>query len=270
MKKTFAVFALFLLSSLAFSFAIATFLSSNNPTAESKPDVTRYTYEIVQMYPHDSTAFTQGLLYSDGFIYEGTGLNGYSSLRQANLSTGMVTQQIELPHEYYGEGIAEVNDTIIQLTWTSKIGFIYNKTTLAYTSNFSYPFEGWGLTYDGNWLILSDGSEKLYFLDPMTFQINKQVTVRDGNNSINNINELEYVNGTIFANIWKQQEIAIIDPNTGQVKAWIDLTGIYYSPSYPTEEVLNGIAYDKINNRLFVTGKNWPTLYEIKIIPETS
>jgi glutamine cyclotransferase len=175
-----------------------------------------------------------------------------------------------LPAEYFGEGLTVVNDTLIQLTWQNHIGFIYDKATFSLIGNFSYSTEGWGLTYDGIRLIMSDGTSNLYFLDPTTFQGLGQVSVHDGNTSITNINELEYVNGDVYANIWMQQKIAIINPQTGQVKGWIDLSDLYQTnnPLNIPDNVLNGIAYDSTTNRLFVTGKDWPNMYQITITPK--
>ena len=175
-------------------------------------------------------------------------------------------QQQVLDSQYFGEGIAVVNDTIVQLTWQSHVGFVYDRENFSLLKTFSYPTEGWGITYNGSDLIISDGSSNLYFLDPATFQTVGQVSVKDGGSSVSNINELEYINGDVYANIWIQQKIAIINPANGQVKAWIDLTGIYNPAN--SEYVLNGIAYDQANGRLFITGKNWPNLYEIQLTPK--
>jgi glutaminyl-peptide cyclotransferase len=175
-----------------------------------------------------------------------------------------------LPYQDFGEGIAFVNNTIIQLTWQSHIGFIYDKTTFALLGNFTYPTEGWGLTFDGEQLIMSDGSDNLYFLNPTTFQRIGQIQVHDGNTTVVNINELEYINGDVYANIWQTNTIAIINPETGQVKAWIDLTGLPGENNSNPEAVLNGIAYDQKNGRLFVTGKDWPNLYQINLTPQTN
>ena len=231
--------------------------TSNGPTS--------YTYKIVKTYRHDPSAFTEGLVFDNGVLYESTGLT--SSLRRVDLESGNVLQKVSLSEEYFGEGLAVVNDSLVQLTWQNQIGFIYDKSTFSLLGNFSYNTEGWGLTYDGNRLIMSDGSSKLTFLDPITFQKNGQVIVHDGKTSITNINELEYVNGDVYANIWLQQKIAIINPQNGNVKGWIDLTGIYQS--HNIDDVLNGIAYDSQNNRLFITGKYWPNLYQITITPKT-
>jgi len=226
---------------------------------------TVYTYQIVKTYPHDTAAFTEGLVFSNGSLYESTGERGSSSLRRVNLENGTVEQEFLLPISYFGEGLTAVNDSLVQLTWQEKIGFIYDKQTFGLLGNFSYSTQGWGLTYNGSELIMSDGTSNLYFLDPVTYQKVGQISVRDGNTSITNINELEYVNGTVYANIWQQQKIAIINPQTGIVKGWIDLTGIYQSSG--TDDVLNGIAFDQQTNSLYVTGKDWPYLYQITITP---
>jgi glutamine cyclotransferase len=186
-----------------------------------------------------------------------------------DLTTGNVQQEVMLPSEYFGEGTTIVNNTIIQLTWQSHIGFIYDKTTFSLLGNFSYNMEGWGLTFDGKQLIMSDGSDNLYFLDPTNFQLIGQVAVQDGNNTVVNINELEYINGEVYANIWQTNTIAIINPQTGQVIGWIDLTGLLSENNSNPNAVLNGIAYDQNTNRLFVTGKDWPSLYQIELIPQT-
>jgi glutamine cyclotransferase len=235
-----------------------------------------YTYHIVKTYAHDIGAFTEGLVFNDGVLYESTGGYGLtygstssdvSSLRRVNLESGTVTKEILLLENYFGEGLTVVDDSLIQLTWLNGIGFVYNRETFGLEGNFSYHTEGWGLTYDGKELIMSDGTSNLYFLDPVTFQKTGQVSVRDGNTSVTKINELEYINGDVYANIWLTQRIAIINPQTGTVKGWIDLAGLYE----PTGEnsVLNGIAYDSGANRLFVTGKNWPNLYQITITSKT-
>jgi glutamine cyclotransferase len=269
MKKSLVITSLFIVAVFVLSASVLLYLNSNkgqpNPSA-----VTHYTYTIVNTYPHDTNAFTEGLVYSDGFLYESTGINGDSSLRRVNLTTGIVQQQITLPSQYFGEGITIVGNKIIQLTWQSHIGFIYDKTTFALLGNFSYTTEGWALTYDGKHLIMSDGSDNLYFLDPTTFQQTGQVTVHDGNTTIVNVNELEYIDSEVYANIWQTNNIAIINPQTGQIRGWIDLTGLPGEQNPNLDAVLNGIAYDKTNNNLFVTGKDWPSLYQIKLIPQTN
>ena len=224
-----------------------------------------YTYQIIKTHPHDTTAFTEGLVFNDGVLYESTGKYGSSSLRQVNLENGFVQHEILLPHQYFGEGITVVNGSLVQLTWREKTGFIYDKETFDLVGNFSYSSEGWGLTFNGSDLIMSDGTSNLTFLDPVTFQIVGQVSVHDGNTPVTNINELEFINGAVYANIWMQQKIAVINPQTGTVTGWIDLTGIYQSNNL--DNVLNGIAYDSKTNRLLITGKDWPNLYEITTIP---
>ena len=225
-----------------------------------------YTYQIIKTHPHDTTAFTEGLVFNDGVLYESTGEYGFSSLRQVNLEDGVIQHEVLLPNQYFGEGLTVVNDSLVQLTWREKIGFIYDKETFGLLGNFSYSSEGWGLTFNGSALIMSDSTSKLTFLDPVTFQMVRQVNVHDGNTPVTNINELEYINGAVYANIWMQQKIAIINPQTGTVEGWIDLTGIYQSNNL--DDVLNGIAYDSQTNRLLITGKDWPNLYEITIIPK--
>ncbi len=269
MKKSLIIAILLIVVIIVLSASILVIFNSNNASAKST--ATYYTYSIVNTYPHDTNAFTEGLVYSDGFLYESSGsFNGASSLRRENLTTGNVLQEYTLPTQYFGEGIAVVNNTIIQLTWQSNIGFIYNKTTFALLGNFTYPTQGWGLTYDGKNLIMSDGTDNLYFLNPTTLQQTGQIQVHDGNTPIVNINSLDYINGEVYANIWLTNTIAIINPETGQVKAWINLTGLPDENNSNPNAVLNGIAYDQQHNRLFVTGKDWPNLYQIKLIPQTN
>jgi glutamine cyclotransferase len=266
MKKFVVTIVLVVVLIVILSVSLLVFLESKG--AQSNPTVTNYSYNIVNTYPHDSSAFTEGLTYSGGYLYESTGLNGESSLRRVDLTTGAVLQQVNLPSQYFGEGIAIVNNTIIQLTYQSHIGFVYDKNTFALLRNFSYSTEGWGLTYDGKQLIMSDGTDYLTFLNPLTFQPTGQVQVHDGNTTIDNINELEYINGSVFANIWLTNNIAIINPATGQVTGWINLTGLPAAVAVNSNPnaVLNGIAYDQQNHRLFVTGKDWQSLYEINLI----
>ncbi|MFB3789627.1 MAG: glutaminyl-peptide cyclotransferase [bacterium] len=230
-----------------------------------------YTYKIIQHYPHDPNAFTQGLHYQDGFLYEGTGLYGYSTLRKVVLETGEVVKKVQLPDPYFGEGITLFNDQIYQLTWLSKIGFVYDAHTFAPVREFHYGTEGWGLTHDGKRLIMSDGSSTLYFRDPETFEETGRVTVRDATSPIARLNELEYVRGEIFANIWETDFIIRISPESGQVTGWIDLTGLLSAEDLEEPvDVLNGIAYDEVHDRLFVTGKLWPALFEIQLVPVQS
>ncbi len=228
-----------------------------------------YTYQVLNTYPHDMSAFTEGLVFEDSVLYEGTGLYGYSNLRRVELETGKVLQIRELPSQYFGEGITIYKNKIIQLTWKSHLGLVYDKSNFELLQEFNYPTEGWGITYDGSYLIMSDGTSILHFLDPETFEEISQIEVHENNIPVTKINELEYVQGEIFANIWLTERIARINPLTGQVTGWIDLKGIL-SPEDRSEkvDVLNGIAYDAKNNRLLVTGKFWPKLFEIELIKE--
>ena len=229
----------------------------------------RYTYKIINSYPHDRQAFTQGLVYEDGVLYEGTGRNGYSELRKVELKTGNVLQKLKLPDEFFGEGITVFQDKIIQLTYLSNVGFVYRKDTFELIREFNYSTSGWGITNDGKHLIMSDGTQKLYFLDPETFQQVRRIKVYDRGVSVWNLNELEYVKGQIYANVWPTERIARISPKTGRVIDWIDMRGLLTKQDYRMEiDVFNGIAYDKEKDRLFVTGKFWPTLFEIKLVPK--
>jgi len=226
-----------------------------------------YSYDIVNTYPHDPDAFTQGLVFEDGALYEGTGLLGRSTLRRVELETGDVLQIRELPAEFFGEGITIYGDKIIQLTWQSNVGFVYDKNSFDLLQQFNYSTEGWGITHDGERLIMSDGTSKLHFLDPQTFEEIGQLAVFDDNGPVTRLNELEYVQGEIYANVWQTDRIARISPATGRVVGWIDLEGILTTEdrSEPVD-VLNGIAYDADTDRLFVTGKLWPKLFEIDLI----
>ncbi|HEU4767279.1 MAG TPA: glutaminyl-peptide cyclotransferase [Pyrinomonadaceae bacterium] len=228
--------------------------------------VPSFSYEIVNAWPHDATAFTQGLVFLDGKLLESTGQEGDSSLRIVEPQTGKILKKIDVPIPYFAEGIAVLNNKIYQLTWQHRLGFIYDTQNLQKISEFQYSGEGWGLTTDGRSLILSDGSNRIRFLNPDSFQVTKTIAVLDGKKPIGELNELEYVNGEIYANVWHEDRIAAIDPETGRVKAWIDLRGLLQPGDVQdTEAVLNGIAFDQANNRLFVTGKLWPKLFEIKI-----
>jgi glutamine cyclotransferase len=210
----------------------------------------------------------QGLVYHDGFLFESTGLNGRSTLRKVNLDTGVVVQQRRLDSRYFAEGLTEWRGQLLQLTWQSNIGFVYDLATFQLRRTFPVRGEGWGLTHDRTRLILSDGTDVLRFLDPTTFQERGRVTVREGNVAVRDLNELEYVRGEVYANVWHTDRIARISPESGRVVAWIDLTGLL-PPIYQrdAEAVLNGIAFDAATGRLFVTGKLWPKLYEIEVIP---
>jgi glutamine cyclotransferase len=229
------------------------------------------TYKIVKSFPHDPNAFTQGLVYRDGFLYEGTGLKGHSSLRKVRLETGEVLQQIDLAPEFFGEGIALVKNEVVQLTWQSQTGFVYNLSDFHLLRRFSYPGEGWGLTTSSknNELFMSDGTSEIRVLDSDTLAEKRRFTVRDGNTPVDQLNELEFVDGEIFANVWQTNRIARISPRNGAVVGWIDLAGLL-SPVYRLQPgaVLNGIAYDFDRKRLFVTGKLWPNVFEIRLVPK--
>lgn len=228
-----------------------------------------YGYEVIHTYPHDPTAFTQGLVYLEGFLYEGTGLNGRSSLRKVVLESGQVVQQRDLDTRFFGEGITIFNNRVLQLTWQSQTAFVYDLDTFELRTQFSYPMEGWGLTNDGQKLIMSDGTSTLYFRDPFTFAETGRIAVRQGEKPVANLNELEYIDGQIFANVWQRDYIVRIDPQSGQVTGIINLSGLLSDADRGGQrvDVLNGIAYDAAGNRLFVTGKLWPKLYEIKLEP---
>ena len=223
-----------------------------------------YTYTVVNVYPHDESAFTQGLIFENGVLYESTGLYGYSTLRRVELETGRILQLYTLPNQFFGEGIAILDDKVIQLTWRSNRGFVYDKHSFDLLREFWYPTEGWGITNNGSHLIMSDGTATLHFLDPETFERVGQIEVRDID-PVTKLNELEYIQGEVYANIWKEERIAIINPQNGQVTGWIDLSGIQDSENRNPENVLNGIAYDVKEDRLFVTGKRWSQLFEIKL-----
>ena len=237
------------------------------PTQPAAAQIPVYGYQVVQTYPHDAQAFTQGLVYRDGFLYEGTGLNGRSTLRKVRLETGEVLEQHVLAGQYFGEGITDWGDRLLQLTWQSKIGFVYDLQTFALIRTFAYEGEGWGLTHDTSTLILSDGTSQLRFFDPVSFELVGTYTVRDGGAPVANLNELEYVRGEIYANIWQTDRVVKILASTGQVTGWIDLSGLLPEGDRGAPvDVLNGIAYDAQHDRLFVTGKLWPKLFEIKLV----
>lgn len=236
-----------------------------DPVAENAAPA-KFSYQIVNIWPHDPNAFTQGLVFLDGKLLESTGQQGQSSLRSVELQTGKVLKKVDVPIPYFAEGIALLNNKIYQLTWEHQVGFVYDAQTLEKTGQFNYSGEGWGLATDGRSLLLSDGSNRIRFLDPDSFRVTKTIAVVDGKTPVNQLNELEYVNGEIYANIWHDDRIAVIDPENGHVKAWIDLAGLLQPGDVADPEgVLNGIAFDQAGDRLFVTGKLWPRLYEIKI-----
>jgi glutamine cyclotransferase len=224
-------------------------------------------YEVVHSYPHDQQAFTQGLLYRDGHLFESTGLKGQSTIRKVRLEDGEILAKVELPPTVFGEGLTDWKSRLISVTWRSGEGFQWDIGTLQQTGTFKYSGEGWGLTNDGMSLILSDGTPTLRFIDPENMQVTRTISVTVNDRPIANLNELEWVNGEIFANVWQSNFIVRIDPANGKVKAVIDLTGLHEEfTTQGNEDVLNGIAYDNAKDRLFVTGKNWPKLFEIEIV----
>lgn len=225
-----------------------------------------YDYRVVNVYPHDRQAFTQGLIWYGGFLYEGTGLNGASGLRKVRLETGRVVQQHLLDRQYFGEGITEWGGRMMQLTWKSNLGFIYDRSTLKVRGTFRYPGEGWGFTHDRDRLIMSDGTAALRLMDPRTLRETGRLNVRNGDVPLAALNELEFVRGEIFANVYQTDWIARISPQTGAVTGWIDLRGLLpEADRLIPVDVLNGIAYDAGGKRLFVTGKLWPKLFEIEL-----
>ncbi len=227
------------------------------------------TYRIVRTYPHDPHAFTQGLVFVDGSLYESTGLNGQSSLRMVDLETGRVLQSQPVDSKYFAEGLTAWGSTLVQLTWESHVALVYDRFSFRVLRTFSYRGEGWGLTQDGKSLILSDGSDTLRFFDPATFREVRHISVKDHGKPVSEINELEFVHGEIYANIWHSDRIARIAPGTGKVLGWIDLNGVLPAAEHSSPEaVLNGIAYDSAHDRLFITGKLWPKLFEIQVVPE--
>lgn len=226
-----------------------------------------HAYEVVDEYPHDATAFIQGLVFEgDGWILESTGLEGRSSLRRVELRTGRVDQIVSVPAPHFAEGITILGGKVYQLTWKSNRGFVYDAKTLEKTGEFTYTGEGWGLATDGESLILSDGTNVIRFLDPATFEVKRTITVMRGGKPLDQLNELEFVNGEIFANVWLSHGIARINPRDGSLTGWIDLSGLAGTgPSNNPDAVLNGIAHDPATDHLFVTGKFWPKLFEIRL-----
>ena len=240
-----------------------------SPTATSSEKIPTYGYEVVHVFPHDLDAFTQGLIFHDGNFLESTGEVGRSNLRRVGIDDGKVLQKIDVPPPYFAEGITLLKGKIYQLTWQHQLGFVYDALTFEKTGEFNYTGEGWGLTNDGQSLILSDGTNRIRFLDPENFQVTKTIAVLEEHTAVNEINELEYVQGEIYANIWHADRIARINPRTGAVVGWINLAGLLKPGEVQDEEaVLNGIAYDEASGRLFVTGKLWPKLFEIRLVPK--
>jgi len=251
--------------------ALAVLVMAACGPASQADGVPEYAYEIVHVYPHDPNAFTQGLFYLDGFLYEGTGLNGRSSIRKVRLETGEVLQEHDVPEQYFGEGIVNWKQRLLEITWQTQTGFLYDLATFAPQGQFSYRGEGWGLTQDGRRIIMSDGTAALRFWDPETLRETGRVTVTSDGRPVTQLNELEWVKGEVYANVWQTDRIARIDPASGKVVGWIDLTGLL-GPQYRTRQVdvLNGIAYNAKDDRLFVTGKLWPVLFEIRLVTKSS
>ena len=248
--------------------AIACAQTGPSPTpaeAQSQKPAIIYGFVLVDSFPHDPAAFTQGLLFRDGFLYESTGLNGRSSLRKVRLETGEVLQQTKVDNRYFAEGLTDWGTRLVQLTWETNIAFVYDLTTFKQQRTFSYQGEGWGLAHDDKRLILSDGTPALRFLEPETFKEIGRVQVKDGDVPVEDLNELEVVDGEVYANVWMTDRIAVIAPATGRVTAWINLAGLMPRGSTSGDAVLNGIAYDARSKRLFVTGKLWPRLFEIRV-----
>lgn len=227
------------------------------------------TYKVLHVYPHDPDAFTQGLAYENGSFYESTGLYGSSSLRKVDPESGAPYEMIYLSNAVFGEGLTIFGDTLIQLTWREKTGYVYDKNSFELLQEFHYATEGWGITHDGGRLIVSDGSSTLYYWHPETFEVTGTLTVRDHGQPVKRLNELEYIRGVIYANVWETNRIAKIAPDTGEVVGWIYLDGLLPPEDRPGADVLNGIAYDAAGDRLFVTGKLWPKLFEIKLMPRS-
>jgi glutaminyl-peptide cyclotransferase len=236
--------------------------------AQRKPAPVQ-SYKVIATFPHDTTSFTQGLVYaSDGQMYESTGLEGESTLRRVDIATGKTLQRLDVPAQCFAEGLTMVGDELVQLTWQHKLGFVYDRHTFKQKRTFSYKTEGWGIAYDGtSSLVMSDGSDTLTFLDPKTFAVARTLRVRDAGRPVPNLNELEWIEGEIWANVWLTDRIARISPKTGEVNAWIDLSSLWPNAQRPRpdEQVLNGIAYDRATRRIYITGKKWPRLYQISV-----
>lgn len=236
------------------------------PASVAGAGLAQYTYEVVKAWPHDVKAFTQGLLFYKGSVLESTGQYGESSLREVELETGKVRKQIGVPAMYFAEGLAVIGDRAYQLTWQHRKGFVYDADTFQLQKEFSYEGEGWGLTSDGTSLILSDGTARIRFLDPKTFLVTRSIEVTRDGQPVPQLNELEFIHGEIFANVWQTDLVVRIDPATGVVRGVVDFSGLLpQAERRPTTDVLNGIAYDAARDRLIVTGKNWPHMYEVRL-----
>jgi len=250
--------------------ALALLATAAGPAAAAPTPV--YGYQVIHAYPHDPKAFTEGLFFMDGYLFESTGLEGHSSVRKEALETGKVIEKHDLPPAFFGEGIVDWKDKLVQLTYRSEKGFVYDLSTFKERSTFAYHGEGWGLTQDGHHIIMSDGTPRIRFLDSTTLKETGSITVTEDGQPVGNINELEWVKGEIFANIWQTDMIARINPKTGAVVGWIDLSGLRdkAGAGADPDAVLNGIAYDSAKGRLFVTGKLWPKLFEIRLVKKAA
>lgn len=235
------------------------------PTVSGAGGAPTWRHEVVRSFPHDPDAFTQGLVFRDGFLYESTGRNGQSSLRKVDVETGRVAQRLGIGRQYFAEGLAAWGSQLVQLTWDTNIGWVYDRASFRQLRTFTYKGEGWGLADDGKRLVMSDGSAELRFLNPETFAETGRVRVTDGSTAVDKLNELEVVKGQIFANVWLTDRIAVIAPDSGRVIAWLDLKGLIPAQG-DRDAVLNGIAYDAARDRLFVTGKLWPRMFEIRVV----
>jgi glutaminyl-peptide cyclotransferase len=238
------------------------------PDPAPQPSPQRLRYEIVKVYPHDPAAYTQGLLWWEGSLYESTGQWGQSSLRRVDLETGKVLQKSDLDARLFGEGLALLGDKLYQLTWESGLGFVYDRASFRRLSTFTYATEGWGLAVLGTDLVMSDGSSILTVRDPETFAQMRRIRVADEDGPVGMLNELETIDGRIYANIYQSDRVVVIDPGSGRVEAEVDFSGLLpASDRRPSTDVLNGIAWDAKGKRLFITGKNWPRLFQIRLVP---
>jgi glutaminyl-peptide cyclotransferase len=262
--------ALLLAAAVAIAVVWPTVDPSARPAAQRRASTPVAGYKVVQAYPHDPEAYTQGLVYKDGFLYESTGLVGRSSLRKVKLETGQVLQQRRVEPPYFAEGLVEWKGQLVQLTWQSNVAFVYDLATFAPKRQFQFPGEGWGLAAGPDAFFLSDGTAEIRVLDPETFQERRRFTVRDAGQPVDQLNELEFVRGELWANVWHTDRIARIDPRTGRVAGWVDLSGLMGMYRLDAEAVLNGIAFDAASGRLFVTGKLWPRLFEIQVAPKAA
>ena len=256
-----------LVSGIASLFLFATFVYSSAAKAAAPV----FGYKIVAKYPHSTESYTEGFFYLNGLFYEGTGREGHSAILVTQPETGKVMQRLEIPAQYFGEGIVDWGPNLLEWTWQSHIGFIYDRFSLRKLREFTYSGEGWGMTRTATQIITSDGTATLRFRDPETFRETRHIVVKDGARTIDQLNELEFIKGEIYANIWHSDRIARISPKDGHVIAWIDLTGILPdNQKINAESVLNGIAYDPQHDRLYVTGKQWPAVFQIKVVARTT